>query len=201
MAAEPNAKSRIRKALREKRRSLSPQACLFAGHGVYDNLKKYAPLFRAEKIACYLANDGEISLLPVIEALWQRNKTVCLPVLFGSFGNRQMHFAPYFPDADMQMNKYAIVEPAIGMQQRIKPSALDIVLMPLVAFDLQGNRIGMGGGYYDRSFSFLSRRKHHKKPKLIGVAYDFQEVDSIASEVWDLPLDAVVTQSRLIQIS
>ena len=194
-------KQQIRKDIRQKRQSLSSRDCVFAGHGVYDNLKNYSPFYRADKVACYLANDGEISLKPVIAALWQRKKTACLPILFGSFNARQMHFASYLPDTEMQDNQYGIAEPAIAIRRQIKPMELDIVLMPLVAFDLKGNRLGMGGGYYDRSFSFLQRRKSAKRPKLIGVAYDFQEVDSLPSDSWDVPLDAVVTESRLIRLS
>ena len=208
MSLNQQTKQQIRKDIRKKRQSLSPQACLFAGHGIYDNLKKYSPFFRADRVACYLANDGEVSLTPVMDALWQRKKTACLPVLFGfgsnsgsGFRGRQMHFAPYYSDSIMQNNQYGIAEPDIAIRNQLKPMSLDIVLMPLVAFDLKGNRLGMGGGYYDRSFSFLMRRKAGRKPKLIGVAYDFQEVDSLSCDSWDVPLDAVVTESRLIKFS
>lgn len=193
-------KQQIRKEVRHKRRSLSPRARIDGGHGVCDSLKKYSPFFRANKIACYLTSDGEVSLAPVIEALWQRKKTVCLPVIFG-FGNRQMHFAPYTADTIMRDNQYGISEPVIAIRSQIKPSSLNIVLMPLVAFDLQGNRLGMGGGYYDRSFAFVKRCRCSRRPRLVGVAYDFQEVESLASDSWDVPLDAVVTESRLIRFS
>ncbi len=198
---EQNAKQQIRKNIRQKRQSLSPQASLFAGHGVYENLKKYPPFYRANKVACYLANDGEISLTPVIDALWQRKKTACVPVIASSFNRRKINFAPYYSNTEMQDNQYGIAEPAVGIADQIKPMSLDIVLMPLVAFDAKGNRIGMGGGYYDRSFSFLLRGAGRKKPRLIGVAYDFQEIDALLSESWDVPLDAVVTETRLIKIS
>lgn len=209
-------KQQIRKEIRQKRQSLPPLACEVAGLGVYENLKKYSPFFRANKVACYLANDGEVSLAPVIEALWQRKKMACLPVLFGfgsgpgpgpgpssssGFGNRLMHFAPYVSGSPMLDNQYGIPEPDIAIRHQIKPMGLDIVLMPLVAFDQQGNRLGMGGGYYDRSFSFLKRGKSSRRPRLIGVAYDFQEIEKLASDSWDVPLDAVVTESRLIKIS
>lgn len=101
----------------------------------------------------------------------------------------------------MKPNQYGISEPDIPISHQLKPIELDIVLMPLVAFDLNGNRLGMGGGFYDRSFSFLMRRKSNKKPRLIGVAYDFQEIETLDSDSWDVPLDAVVTESRLIKIS
>ena len=198
-------KQQIRKNIRQQRRALTPREREVANVGVYNNLKKYSPFFRSNNVACYLANDGEVSLYRVIDALWLRKKTVCLPVLFGfgnaSFGKRIMHFASYDKNSCMKPNQYGISEPDIPISHQLKPIELDIVLMPLVAFDLNGNRLGMGGGFYDRSFSFLMRRKSNKKPRLIGVAYDFQEIETLDSDSWDVPLDAVVTESRLIKIS
>ena len=191
-------KQQIRKQIRKQRQQLSPGYCEAAGKAVMQNLKSYAPFYRAERVACYLANDGEVSLTPVIHALWQRKKTVCLPVLFG-FGDRLMHFAPYTSASKMTKNQYGISEPDIAIAHQLKPMQLDVVLMPLVAFDQKGNRLGMGGGYYDRSFSFLLRQHSTRKPRLVGVAYDFQEIESLSSDSWDVPLDAIVTESRLIK--
>jgi len=193
-------KQQIRKEIRMKRQSLSIIESEFAGKRVYQNLNQYSPLFRAKKIACYLPNDGEVSLSFLIDKLLARKKNPCLPVLFG-YRKRVMHFAAYSPSSAMKNNKYGIPEPAIPIKRQIKPVELDIVLLPLVAFDEKGNRLGMGGGFYDRSFSFLHRRKFNRKPKLVGVAYDFQQMDNLSRDSWDVPLDAVVTESRLIKIT
>jgi 5-formyltetrahydrofolate cyclo-ligase len=81
-------------------------------------------------------------------------------------------------------------------RQRIQPLALDLVLTPLVGFDHKGNRLGMGGGYYDRSFAFLLRRQNWKKPRLVGLAYDFQQLDKLPAKNWDVPLTAVATDTH-----
>ena len=79
----------------------------------------------------------------------------------------------------------------------MKPWALDLVITPLVAFDAEGNRMGMGGGYYDRSFAWRKRRRIWRGPMLVGYAYELQKLNSIRASDWDVPMDAVVTESAL----
>jgi 5-formyltetrahydrofolate cyclo-ligase len=94
-------------------------------------------------------------------------------------------------------NQFSIPEPSIRLRQPTKPWALDLVIMPLVAFDADCNRLGMGGGYYDRTFAYLNKRRFWRKPILIGVAHECQRVANLESEVWDIPLDAVVTEEKI----
>ncbi len=192
-------KHQIRKSLRKKRQLLPPQVSRAAGISVYENLKKYRPYFRAKNIACYLANDGEVSLSVAIQEIWLRNINVCLPAL-SAINQHSMYFASFYADSSLTKNQYGIYEPATHVGRQVKSLALDIVLVPLVAFSRQGDRLGMGGGYYDRYFSFLLRSLSGRKPKLVGVAYDFQEVDFLQSDKWDVQLDAVITESQLIEI-
>lgn len=96
-------------------------------------------------------------------------------------------------------NRYGILEPST---KYIKPTAqLDIILMPLVGFDRLGNRLGMGGGYYDRALAFKRRQAWRKKPLLIGLAFDGQEIQQLAAQPWDIPMDAVATPTRFIRFS
>ena len=97
----------------------------------------------------------------------------------------------------MLANTVGILEPVYKKRDLKPPSALEIVLVPLVAFDKNFNRVGMGGGYYDRAFAFSKFRKNWHKPLLVGVAYSFQEVDKINSKAWDVPLHAVITEERV----
>ena len=90
--------------------------------------------------------------------------------------------------------RFGIPEPARIHDRRIKSIALDLVLLPLVAFDTAGHRLGMGGGYYDHSFEFIRRRVHWNKPRLVGLAYEFQRLPLIEPEPWDVSLDAVATE-------
>lgn len=81
------------------------------------------------------------------------------------------------------------------------PWGLDLIILPLVAFDLSGNRLGMGGGFYDRTLSFKHQRCHWKGPKLIGIAHELQRVDLLPVNDWDIPLDAVITEQKLYQFT
>ena len=171
-----------------------------SGLSVLTQLKKFHRYQSSKKTAIYLANDGELPLNSIADDIWKRKQVCLLPVIFG-YESRKMHFAAYNKKTVFSENRYGISEPNLPIKKQTNPMQLDIVLMPLVAFDVQGNRIGMGGGFYDRSFEFLKHRKSWRKPYLIGVAYDFQEVKILQKDDWDIPLDAIVTPSRLLKFS
>ena len=76
---------------------------------------------------------------------------------------------------------------------------MDVILMPLVGFDKHKNRLGMGGGFYDKTLSFHNKLKEFRVPKLFGLAFDSQEVDQLTSQPWDVPVDGIVTPSRFIK--
>ena len=144
----------------------------------------------------YLPNDGEIDLWPLIHKAWKLGKNVYLPALHKP-GLERMVFVKYEQHSHLIRNRFGIPEPQYSRRKVIAHHSLDLVLMPLVAFDQKGNRLGMGGGYYDRTFAYLNTRTRWNKPKLVGTAYDFQEVDSLPSDPWDVPLDGIVTPTRL----
>jgi len=183
-----------RKQLRARRRALNDSERLQRSETLCRRLSRQ-PLFRAShKIAAYLPSDGEIDTQPLIELAWQMKKQVYLPVLVPFLSNR-LWFARFEPDTRLVSNRYGIAEPELIHRQRIAPQALDIVLAPLVGFDRNGNRLGMGGGFYDRSFAYLLNRKHWARPQLIGLAYDFQLVSRLPVQTWDVPLTAVASDS------
>ncbi len=97
----------------------------------------------------------------------------------------------------MRVNQYGITEPDPDSTQLVCRGRLDLVLVPLVAFDGNGNRLGMGAGYYDRTFHFLRHRRHWLKPRLVGLAFDMQRVADLQPAAWDVPLNAVVTETGL----
>ena len=132
--------------------------------------------------------------LPLMHALWSLGKHIYLPVLV-TFSHQKLWFARFEPDDVLAYNRYGIPEPV--RRRLIKPCALDLVLTPLVAFDSAGHRVGMGGGYYDRSFAFLRHRRHWRSPRLLGIAYEFQKQAAIVPNDWDVPLDAIATESRI----
>jgi 5-formyltetrahydrofolate cyclo-ligase len=137
---------------------------------------------------------------PLMDHLWSMGKTLYLPVLV-NFSDRRLWFSAYTPGDTLVCNRYGIPEPLRVHAGRIRTAALDLVLMPLVAFDGMGHRLGMGGGYYDHSFAFLNRRLHWRKPRLMGLAYEFQRLSLIEPEHWDVPLDAVATEQQVYHCS
>ena len=155
---------------------------------------KHPLILRSQRIAAYLASDGEIDPLPLLQSLWSAGKQVYLPVLV-PFSPYKLWFARFSSGDILAYNRFGIPEPV--QRHLIKPSALDLVLTPLVAFDVAGHRVGMGGGFYDRTFAFLQRRQHWHKPSLFGLAYEFQKQSSIKPNSWDVPLDAIATEAHI----
>ena len=134
--------------------------------------------------------DGEPDLAAVVKDAQTRRKSVYAPVLDGD----TLRFARLPAGADLRKNRFGILEPR--GERRIDPRHLDVVLVPLVAFDESGTRLGMGGGYYDRCFHFLNTRSSWVRPKLIGIAYEFQRLQRIHRHSWDVPLWAAVTEKK-----
>ncbi len=147
---------------------------------------------RCQRIAGYAAVGGEISCAVIMRDCWVRGRAFYLPVLASS----GMRFARCTPETILRENRYGILEPVAANRELVAPSHLDLVLTPLVACDQRGTRLGMGGGFYDRTFSFLKARKNWRNPKLVGLAHDFQFVSSLPRRSWDIPLDAIITPTQ-----
>lgn len=182
----------IRKAMRQKRAALSSQERAATATAIARYVTRLPQFQRADRIGAYLAVNGEVDLSPLIEIAWARGKTVALPVLHG----RRLEFLEYTPDTRMVTNRFGIPEPDPAHARALSARFLNMVLAPLVAFDTQGGRLGMGGGFYDRSFAFLRRRQHWLRPAFIGMAYEFQRVDELPVEPWDVPLHGVMTDAQ-----
>lgn len=187
--------SQLRRTIRAQRRTLSSKQQLSNSNAV-SKMLSCSTLFRNSKnIALYLETDGEIAISQLLSSIKHNKKIAHLPVLRPLPPNR-LWFAEYRPGDELIHNKYNILEPDIKKHKPIPPHSLDLVLLPLVAFDSNCNRIGMGGGFYDRTFAYLKNRNVWNKPKLIGVAHELQRVTSIQTNPWDIPLDGVVTESN-----
>ena len=156
------------------------------------------PLFqRARRIALYLPNDGEADTLPIAVVARAAGKRLYLPVLDGG-QERRLRFVEWREGEHFVKNRFGILEPRRRRGGWLAKSRLDLVIVPLVAVDRNGTRLGMGGGYYDRTFTGCKHRRAWRRPRLIGLAHDFQVVDRIEGSEWDVPLDAVVTESGVI---
>ena len=123
-----------------------------------------------------------------------------MPILTYMIGER-LWFAPVTPDSRFVLNRFGIPEPLAPSRSLIDARQLDLILMPLVGFDQQGNRLGMGGGFYDRTLAFMHHRKAWHRPKLVGLAHALQQVDSLEPSSWDVPLDGVATDKQLFNFS
>ncbi|MEH6445905.1 MAG: 5-formyltetrahydrofolate cyclo-ligase [Oceanospirillaceae bacterium] len=189
-------KKELRQQMRQERKALSSAQQLTAGNALLEHLKSIASFNTANSIALYLTSDGEIDPISVIEHCWSLGKRVYLPVLDPDKHN-QLLFVEYRQDTPMCFNKYQISEPATPYQNTINADELDLVLLPLVAFDQQGSRMGMGGGYYDRSFAFINTQQQPCTPVLIGLAHALQQVSKLNVESWDIPLTAIVTDGEI----
>jgi len=146
---------------------------------------------RANRIACYLASDDEVNCQRLIECAWHMKKRVFLPVLQKT---SELKFVEYFKESETRTNRYGLSEPVGG--DAVNPRELDIVFAPVVAFDSKCNRIGMGGGYYDRTFAFLNEPQHESGPRLLGLAFNCQRVEQIDASTWDIRLFHVITEAE-----
>ena len=183
----------LRTSLKSERARLAPDVLRAHSQQIAANLWRLPALARNKNIGCYLPVGGEVDCRIIVIDAWNRGRRVFLPVLSG----HALMFAPCAADAKFAQNRYGIPEPVCRDNVLLRPAQLDVVLTPLVGFDEQGNRLGMGGGYYDRSFSYLKNRQQWRHPLLIGLAYEFQKTAKIKAYSWDIPLNYVVTEQTI----
>ena len=190
-------RQQIRQTLRARRDAQSMEQCTRDSLQICETLIRSAVLQRAKRIACYFAHGKEVDLTGLMLSAWQRNKQIFLPVL-AQFPKGRLWWVPYAMDTPLYRNRYGIHEPRhLKRLRRTKLRSLDVILMPLVAFDANGHRIGMGGGFYDRSLARLQHDHSWHRPLRIGVAFSWQQVPAIPAQAWDVPLDAVATEQSM----
>ncbi len=186
----------LRRTLRERRRLFGGTDREVADRELQRRIISLPQFHRARYLAGYLACGGEYDPAAVLRAAWAAGKMVYLPVLTGRA--QPMLFALYEPASVLRPNWLGIPEPVVGPESMCQPAELDLVLTPLVGFDAACGRLGMGGGYYDRSFAFLNGGSRGR-PWLLGVAYEVQKLTSLIQQPWDVGLDAVATERSLYQ--
>jgi 5-formyltetrahydrofolate cyclo-ligase len=192
----PTDKSDLRQKLRARRRALSADEQHQAARRLAVNLTGTRLFLTSRRVACYLPNDGEIDSALVIKNIHRLRKILYLPVL-SRLSHDRLWFAEAGPKTKLVPNRFGIPEPVVKSRDLVRAQELDLILMPLVGFDDTGNRLGMGGGFYDRSLEFLRHRNHWRKPHLLGIAYDFQRVNGLAADPWDVPLQGVITDQAV----
>ena len=191
----PLSRPQLRRMLRNARRALTPSEQRRAAIGLYRQLAQH-PLFRrAKHISLYLPTDGELDPRLLLRAAQRRGKATYLPVL-SAWPRTKMVFQRVRPGDKLLPNRFRILEPRVNAQRQRQVWALDLVLLPLVGFDDAGGRLGMGGGFYDRSLAYLARRNSWRKPTLLGLAHECQKVERLAQASWDVPLAGTVTDKQ-----
>ncbi|ARU55075.1 5-formyltetrahydrofolate cyclo-ligase [Oleiphilus messinensis] len=187
----------IRSKMRQRRRQLTAATQQKSAQNAARITQSQRFFINSKRLAAYLSNDGELSPEYVISKALGSRKSVYLPVLHPILHNC-LWFLEYTENTPLRKNRFGILEPDVKRAKRVQPWTLNVVLMPLVAFDPKGSRLGMGGGFYDRTFSHL--RPMVRRPKLIGFAHGFQCVKALPSENWDVPMTGIITEERYFQV-
>ena len=175
----------LRQTCRQIRKKLSPAFQRNASNQICDHIRKLDAYRYAKSIALYQAVNGEVDLGSLWRSAPLQGKYCYFPALND---DDTLSFLPATPASAFHENRFGIEEPDIGREHALTPAELDLIFIPLVAFDNKGTRLGMGAGYYDRTLSNSS------SSLLVGVAYEFQRQSFIAAQPWDIPLDVVVTE-------
>lgn len=193
-------KAELRKTLRARRQQLSDDAQRRAADRAAANLATTRLFLASRRIACYLPTDGEIDPTQIIQRIWRMGKTAYLPVL-SRLPHDRLWFAPATPGMELVPNRFGIPEPRVKASELLRAERLDLILLPAVAVDAKGNRLGRGAGFYDRSLAFLRRRRFLRKPHLVALVHDFQRVPALPADPWDIPLDGIVSDQAVRYIN
>jgi len=182
------ARQLLRSRIREQRADLTAKQRRAAELRALAHLRQLGAYRRARRVGAYFCVDGELSVGALMEDARRRHKRLYVPVLT----KETLRFAAIDASSEFSLNRFGIPEPRA--RECLDPRSLDVVITPLVAFDDRGARLGMGGGYYDRCFRFLSHRSRWSRPKLVGVGYELQRVQRIDARSWDVGLWCAVTE-------
>lgn len=187
----------LRKTLRHKRRALTPSQQRIAADSLLSQISRQPWFYNGRRFAFFIASDGEIDPAPLLALAHAAGKDCFLPVLHPLKLNR-LYFARCIPGMPLSPNRFGIPEPPLKRNVVVPAWSLDAIFMPLVGFDRQGNRLGMGGGFYDRTLAF-TRHWPRALPRLVGLAHHFQEVDLLPAQPWDIALHAIATDRGIIR--
>lgn len=190
------ARGALRRQIRARRRAIDPAERRLAARTLVRLALGSGILTRRRRIGFYVPADGEIDVLPLLHRLHVLGRECYLPVL-DTLPSGRLRFLRWRPGDRFCFNRYGIAEPIGKAGAGSGAAALDMLLMPLVAFDDSGNRLGMGAGYYDRTLAFLPARRPWRRPLLCGTAYEIQHVSALEAAPWDVPLDMCITDRRL----
>lgn len=181
-------KKNLRQTMRTLRNSLPEDYREKASISICKQLRSLPEYRDAERVGLYAAHQSEVDLSDIVKTATLEGKTCFFPVILE---NQTLTFLPISPNQDWRVNRYGIAEPVGTRENAIPINQLDLLILPLIAFDDQGNRLGSGAGFYDRTLA------HEKPGCLIGVAFECQHQPSIPVDDWDIPLSLIITEKTL----
>jgi 5-formyltetrahydrofolate cyclo-ligase len=184
-----------RQTIRKRRLALSPEDRSDLGQQICQRALQTLYYNKAQNLALYLSALGEVETQSLIDQALSHGKHVYLPAL-DPINKERMYFVHFQPGTRLVENRFGMAEPELKEENVISPKHLDLVICPLVAFDEQANRVGMGGGFYDRHFAFKNEIAFASKPPfMLGLGYDFQKIQKIDVAPWDIPMDAIISEA------
>lgn len=185
-------KQELRQAILQKRSRLDKTVQKQVGDNVADTVQNLTIWQNSQRIGFYYPMNGEVDTRPTIKLAWEQNKQVYLPLMNPALNN-SLQFVLYTADTPLASNKWGVPEPEeSALKERHAASFLDIIIMPLVAYDPFKNRLGMGGGCYDKTLAFKAGATH-ATPYCLGLAYAFQAIKALLPvDPWDIPMDDVI---------
>jgi len=186
------ARQQLRTEIRQRRKNLTPEQQTHFALQAAERVASHSKIRSATTVSVFLSFDGELDTAPLVQRLWQEGKQLYLPVLH-PFSSHHLLFLHYTPQTLLVRNRLKILEPQLDVTKVLPLTQLDIILTPLVAFDNQGQRLGMGGGFYDRTLEHWQ----NGGPYPIGLAHDCQKVEELPVEHWDVPLPEVITPGNV----
>lgn len=196
----------IRQSIRLQRRGVPAEVRSTATARICHFFEHLTDFKKANRVAGFLAFDGEADPMQLMVAAVEQGKQVFVPTILGK--DQPLKFIPWYPNVPLKTNRFGIKELDVPQSEWISGNELDFVINPLVAFDRNCHRLGVGGGYYDRTFQFLNSKSSFDqalskdqpvsgRPILAGFAFELQRVESIERKPWDVILDWVITERRI----
>jgi 5-formyltetrahydrofolate cyclo-ligase len=194
-------KQALRRHFRQLRNAVEPAARRAMGQALRRSLGEAPALREARRLGAYWAFDGEPDLQPLLATRAAAGVGIALPVLDDDGDGRGpcLRWRQWRPEQPMQPNRHGIPEPVATPEWPLR--SLDLVLMPLVAWDPAGGRLGMGAGLYDRTLAPLTNLAAANRPLLVGVGFELQRAEQLPRDPWDVPLDAIATENGWLSCS
>ena len=190
--------SAIRQTLKTRRASVQADQRCRAEARMIQHLNHWSYLAQCESVACYLSVNSEFPTSKLIQQLHTLGKHVYLPLLDRS-GDNRLTFQKIQPREPFQPNRFGIPEPLPCRHQQVDAENLDLIILPLVGFNKSGVRMGMGGGFYDRTLAFAKNTDLPQRPFLLGLAFACQQEETLTAQPWDVPLEATLTEEGFVQ--